>query len=67
MPHSCIPAGVVRYADDAEMGPGQSSGYKEYERSECLQMVGRAGRPQYDTEGVAVIMTQRDMVRCLHV
>lgn len=25
-----------------------------------LQMVGRAGRPQFDTEGVAVIMTQRD-------
>lgn len=24
-----------------------------------LQMVGRAGRPQFDTEGVAVIMTQK--------
>lgn len=24
-----------------------------------MQMVGRAGRPQYDTEGVAVIMTQK--------
>ena len=36
-----------------------ASGYQEYERSTCLQMVGRAGRPQFDTEGVAVIMTQR--------
>lgn len=36
-----------------------ASGYQEYERSACLQMVGRAGRPQFDTEGVAVIMTQR--------
>ena len=34
-------------------------GYKEYERGMCLQMIGRAGRPQFDTEGVAVIMTQR--------
>ena len=28
-------------------------------RLPALQMVGRAGRPQYDTEGVAVIMTQK--------
>ena len=27
---------------------------------QVLQMVGRAGRPQFDTEGVAVIMTSRD-------
>jgi len=26
-----------------------------------IQMIGRAGRPQYDTEGVAVIMTQTDV------
>ena len=25
-------------------------------------MVGRAGRPQFDTRGVAVIMTSKDMV-----
>jgi ATP-dependent DNA helicase HFM1/MER3 len=25
-------------------------------------MVGRAGRPQFDTEGVAVIMTCRDSI-----
>jgi replicative superfamily II helicase len=25
-----------------------------------MQMVGRAGRPQFDTEGTAVIMTQRE-------
>lgn len=29
--------------------------------SPMLQMVGRAGRPQYDTEGVAVIMTERQV------
>lgn len=27
-----------------------------------LQMVGRAGRPQFDTEGVAVIMTQKQVL-----
>jgi ATP-dependent DNA helicase HFM1/MER3 len=27
---------------------------------QVLQMVGRAGRPQFDTEGVAVIMTSKD-------
>jgi hypothetical protein len=29
---------------------------------QVLQMVGRAGRPQFDTEGVAVIMTCRDNI-----
>lgn len=27
---------------------------------QVLQMVGRAGRPQFDDEGVAVIMTSKD-------
>ncbi|PNH08408.1 putative ATP-dependent DNA helicase HFM1 [Tetrabaena socialis] len=39
---------------------GSGGGYREYDRSVCLQMVGRAGRPQFDTEGVAVIMTQKE-------
>lgn len=29
----------------------------EYPESTLLQMIGRAGRPQYDTKGVAVILT----------
>ncbi|XP_064072745.1 probable ATP-dependent DNA helicase HFM1 [Vanessa tameamea] len=32
--------------------------YQEYSISTILQMVGRAGRPQYDTEATAVIMTR---------
>ncbi|XP_077288103.1 uncharacterized protein LOC143912681 [Arctopsyche grandis] len=32
--------------------------YTEYEESTILQMMGRAGRPQFDVEGVAVIMTR---------
>lgn len=52
--------GTRRYCgaeDDAE----GVAGYKEYDITTCLQMVGRAGRPQFDTEGVAVIMTLRDV------
>ncbi|XP_028173539.1 probable ATP-dependent DNA helicase HFM1 [Ostrinia furnacalis] len=38
--------------------------YQEYSISTVLQMVGRAGRPQFDTEATAVIMTrQRDKAR----
>jgi ATP-dependent DNA helicase HFM1/MER3 len=47
--------------DSEVTSPGDTPGYKEYERSVCLQMVGRAGRPQFDTEGVAVIMTSREV------
>ncbi|PRW56253.1 putative ATP-dependent DNA helicase HFM1 isoform A [Chlorella sorokiniana] len=52
--------GTRRYIGSEAEDP---SGYQEYERSTCLQMVGRAGRPQFDTEGVAVIMTQKPHVR----
>lgn len=37
---------------------GGDAGHEEYERSTCLQMMGRAGRPQFDTHGTAVILTQ---------
>lgn len=30
---------------------------------EIDQMVGRAGRPQYDTKGIAVIMTDKQNVQ----
>lgn len=45
----------------AEGAAAALSHYREYDRSVCLQMVGRAGRPQFDTEGVAVIMTQTEV------
>ena len=46
--------GTRRWSSDV----GETAGHKEYERSTCLQMIGRAGRPQFDTHGTAVIMTQ---------
>ena len=47
----CVMRGTRQYSGQGE--------YREIERSALLQMCGRAGRPQFDTAGVAVIMTQR--------
>ena len=33
---------------------------KEYDDLEVMQMLGRAGRPQFDTAGVAVILTKHE-------
>lgn len=42
------------------------NGYREYNECQVLQMIGRAGRPQYDTTATAIIMTKISMkVRCL--
>lgn len=38
---------------------GPLLGYQDLERATLIQMIGRAGRPGYDTEGTAVIMTSR--------
>ncbi|XP_071446219.1 probable ATP-dependent DNA helicase HFM1 [Hetaerina americana] len=35
--------------------------YQEYPESQILQMIGRAGRPQFDTSAVAVIMTKNQL------
>ncbi|TKA71090.1 hypothetical protein B0A55_08343 [Friedmanniomyces simplex] len=37
---------------------GQTGGVKEYSDLEIMQMLGRAGRPQFDDSAVAVIMTR---------
>lgn len=36
---------------------------KEYSDLEVMQMLGRAGRPQFDTTAVAVIMTRQEKVK----
>jgi ATP-dependent DNA helicase HFM1/MER3 len=38
-------------------------GIKEYSDLEVMQMLGRAGRPQYDTSAVAVIMTRQEKIK----
>lgn len=40
----------TQYVGTSDAAPGQGAGYAEYARHEVLQMVGRAGRPQFDTE-----------------
>lgn len=41
---------------------GPKIGYDEYNKMEIDQMVGRAGRPQYDNKGIAIIMTDKQNV-----
>jgi ATP-dependent DNA helicase HFM1/MER3 len=40
-----------------------STGAQEYSDLEIMQMIGRAGRPQFDNSAVAVIMTRQAKVR----
>ncbi|KAL9044262.1 MAG: hypothetical protein Q9214_002586, partial [Letrouitia sp. 1 TL-2023] len=40
----------------------QDEGLKEYADLEMMQMLGRAGRPQFDDNAVAVIMTKQEKV-----
>ncbi|KFM79724.1 putative ATP-dependent DNA helicase HFM1, partial [Stegodyphus mimosarum] len=35
--------------------------YKEYSETQILQMIGRAGRPQFDSSATAVIMTKSSL------
>ncbi|KAK9833183.1 hypothetical protein WJX74_009492 [Apatococcus lobatus] len=56
--HLVVIKGTRRWCSE----PGEPAGYQEYERTTCLQMIGRAGRPQFDTCGTAVIMTQKQLV-----
>ncbi|CAH7686816.1 putative ATP-dependent DNA helicase mer3 [Phakopsora pachyrhizi] len=39
--------------------PKSTDGFEDYSELDLAQMKGRAGRPQFDTEGVAVIMTSQ--------
>jgi len=41
---------------------GPKIGYNEYNKIEIDQMIGRAGRPQYDNKGIAIIMTEKQNV-----
>lgn len=52
--HMVIVKNTVSYQDD---------GIKEYSDLEVMQMLGRAGRPQFDTSAVAVIITKQEKVK----
>lgn len=42
---------------------GSGSGYQDLDHATLLQMIGRAGRPGFETEGTAVIMTDNKSKR----
>ena len=42
---------------------GHNIGYSEYNKMEIDQMCGRAGRPQFDNKGLAIIMTEQNKVQ----
>ena len=50
-----IVKGTRRWAAE----PGAPSGFVDYSSADILQMLGRAGRPQFDSRGVGVVMTVR--------
>lgn len=52
-----LPAFCVVIKGTSSYIPG--TGYQEYSEMLLTQMMGRAGRPQFDTEGVSVIMTSQ--------
>ncbi|GAA5919330.1 hypothetical protein JCM6882_002778, partial [Rhodosporidiobolus microsporus] len=52
-----LPARMVIIRGTKGFSDGQS---KEYSELEITQMLGRAGRPQFDTVGVACIMTDKE-------
>jgi ATP-dependent DNA helicase HFM1/MER3 len=51
--HMVIIKGTVTY-----QGGGATAAFREYSDVEVMQMLGRAGRPQFDDSAVAVIMTR---------
>ncbi|KAI5286790.1 Sec63 [Ascosphaera aggregata] len=40
----------------------QDNGFRQYSDLEVIQMLGRAGRPQFDDSAIAVILTRQDKV-----
>lgn len=50
-----LPAHLVIIKNTSHYDEGR---FKPYSESSIVQMIGRAGRPQYDTEATAVIMTK---------
>ena len=52
-----LPARLV-IVKGTEFFDGKSSRYVDYPITDILQMIGRAGRPGFDTEGRAVVMVE---------
>ncbi|KAI8443895.1 putative ATP-dependent DNA helicase mer3 [Phakopsora pachyrhizi] len=57
LPARCVIIGGTRSFKGANIK--STDGFEDYSKLDFAQMMGRAGRPQFDTEGVAVIMTSQ--------
>jgi ATP-dependent DNA helicase HFM1/MER3 len=57
-----LPAHLV-IVKGVQMWTGASTGFRDYTDIEIQQMIGRAGRPQYDTSAKAVIMCGSEKVK----
>ena len=55
-----LPAHLVVLMNTAKYAP-RLQGYEEYSTIEVLQMAGRAGRPQFDDQGVCVVLTREEV------
>ncbi|PLW09799.1 hypothetical protein PCASD_18158 [Puccinia coronata f. sp. avenae] len=61
LPARCV---IIRGTKTYRGGTTSRDGFEDYSELDLIQMMGRAGRPQFDDEGVAVVMTsQRDKMR----
>lgn len=58
-----LPCHMVIIKGTVSFQSGQTGGAKEYSDLEIMQMLGRAGRPQFDDSAVAVIMTRFNRVQ----
>jgi activating signal cointegrator complex subunit 3 len=56
-----VPAHLV-IVKGTEFFDGKSSRYVDYPLTDVLQMIGRAGRPGFDTSAKAVVMAMEDKV-----
>ncbi|XP_037800665.1 probable ATP-dependent DNA helicase HFM1 [Penaeus monodon] len=55
-----LPAHLVVVKSTSQYN-GSAGGHEEYSTGQILQMIGRAGRPQFDRHATAVIMTKRQL------
>ena len=58
-----LPCHMVIIKNTVTYQSNTAGGCKEYSDLEIMQMLGRAGRPQFDDSAVAVIMTRSERVQ----